>query len=205
MTFPSDPDAQVLGLFWLLRLDGPLPAAVEPEQPATFLQASLEDSAELAVAMGLDDIEPVLQRFARGCQCHITRINGQLVGYGWITFAEERIGSLGLRVRLQPGEAYIWDCATLAAYRGQRLYPALLSSMLRALHAAGYWRIWIGMDADNLASQAGVARAGFRLIAGLQQAQHASTHPFQILGSPDASEQEVRDASTVLLGERQRP
>ena len=202
MTLPTDADAQIMGLFWMLRLDDPLPPAIEPGIAATFLRAGLDDAAELAAAMGFDDVEPVLQRFERGCQCHIARIDGRLISYGWITFDEERIGSLGLSVRLLAGEAYIWDCATLALYRGQRLYPALLSHMLRELRAAGFWRAWIGMDADNLPSQAGVARAGFQQIVTLLQANDASTPTFLIRSSPGASELDVQAAQYALLGDR---
>lgn len=202
MKFPVDPGEQLMGMFWMLRLDRPLPAVVEPGLAATFQRAGSEESAELAVAMGFDDIEPVTWRFERGCHCYLARNAGQLVSYGWITFDEEDIGSLGLKVRLQHGEAYIWDCATLAAYRGQRLYPALLSVMVRELRAAGYWRAWIGMDADNLASQAGVARAGFQPIAALLQAHPAPVPRFLVRAFPNASAQDVYDARVALLGER---
>jgi ribosomal protein S18 acetylase RimI-like enzyme len=203
MTFLSDPDAQLMGLFWTLRLDEPLPAAVEPGIAAIFAQAGPDDIAELAAAMGLDDTLPVLQRFERGCRCYLVRANGQLVSYGWVTFDEERIGSLGLSVRLQPGEAYIWDCATLAVYRGQRLYPALLTYMQHALRAAGFQRIWIGMDADNLPSQAGVARAGFQQIVALLQASNTPTRTFFIRADPGASQQDVQAAQYALLGDRE--
>lgn len=202
MTFPSDPNARTMGLFWMLRLDLPLPLVGEPGMAATFLRAGPEDVAELATAMGFDDVEPVLQRFERGCHCHVARVEGRLVSYGWITFDAESIGSLGLSVRLLPGEAYIWDCATLAMYRGQRLYPALLAHMQRELRAAGFWRVWIGMDADNQASQAGVAHAGFQPIVALLQAEHTPTRTFLIRSYPGVSEQDVYDAQYALLGDR---
>lgn len=203
MTLSSDPDARLMGLFWMLKLDEPLPVGIEAGIAATFLRAGPEDISELATAMGLDDVEPVARRFARGCQCYIARFEERLISYGWITFDEERIGSLGLSVRLLPGEGYIWDCATLETYRGQRLYPALLSHMLRELRAAGFWRAWIGMDADNLPSQAGVARAGFQQIVTLLQASNTSQHTFLIRGCPGASEQDVQAAQYALLGDRE--
>jgi hypothetical protein len=202
MTLPADPDAQVMGLFWMLRLVEPLPPAIEPGIAATFLRASPQDAAELAIAMGLDDVEPVLQRFERGCQCYIARSEKRLINYGWITFDEEHIGSLGLKVRLLNGEAYIWDCATLALYRGQRLYPASLSHMLRELRAAGYWRAWIGMDADNLPSQAGVVRAGFQQVVTLLQTVQGTRRTFLLRAVPGISEQDVQAAQYALLGDR---
>lgn len=202
MTIPSESGAQHMGLFWMLKLDGDLPAAPEPRLPALMQRAGPEIVNELAAAMGLDDPTSILQRFQRGCQCYIARIEGRLASYGWITFDEERIGELGLSVRLLAGEAYIWDCATLAAYRGQRLYPALLAHMLRELRASSLKRIWIGMDADNLPSQTGVARAGFQPIVDLLQTRHASTRTFLTRGYPGVSEQDVRDAQYALFGDR---
>lgn len=202
MTIPPESNEQIVGMFWMLRINGQLPSAVEPGLTATFSLAGPADIADLATAMGLDDSEPVLQRFERGCHCHIVRVEEQLVSYGWITFDREDIGSLGLSVHLLPGEAYIWDCATLATYRGQRLYPALLSYMLRELRASGFQRVWIGMDADNLPSLAGVARAGFQQIVALLQDRQAPARTFVVRGCPGVTQQDVQDARYALLGKR---
>lgn len=198
----SPAGGQLMGLFWMLKLDEPLPPVVEPGIAATFARASTEDSADLAAAMGLDDTEPVSQRFARGCHAYIVRAEDRLVSYGWVTFDKEDIGSLGLSVHLLPGEAYIWDCATLLTYRGRHLYPALLSHMVYELRAASFHRVWIGMDADNQASQAGVARAGFRQIVSLWRADLATPRTFLLRGSPGVSAQDVQDAQYALLGVR---
>ena len=66
-----------------------------------------------------------------------------------------------------PGEAYIWDCATLPAYRRLRLYTALLVHIVEQLYAEGLCRVWIGADAENRASQSGMALAGFQPVADL--------------------------------------
>lgn len=202
MALSAEYDAQAVGLFWRLRLDAPLPPAVKPGVPATFLRAGQEDIPDLATAMGLDDPIPVERRFELGRHCYLARVEGRLVSYGWITFDQERIGELGLRVRLLPGEAYIWDCATLADFRGQHLYPALLSHMLRQLRSSGIQRVWIGMDADNLPSQAGVARAGFQLIVTLLQAHHTPTRTFFMHNHPGASKRDIQDAHYALFGDK---
>ena len=203
MSSSSEAEAQLMGLFWMLKLDQPLPSAVKPGVDVPFQRATIGDAPALATAMGLDDVEPVLQRFGRGCRCYIARLDGRLISYGWVTFDEERIGSLGLSVRLLAGEAYIWDCATLALYRGQRLYPALLSHIQRELQADGYWRAWIGMDADNLPSQAGVVRAGFQQIVSLLQASSGPARTFLVRATAGASAQDVQAAQYALLGNRE--
>jgi ribosomal protein S18 acetylase RimI-like enzyme len=203
MTPPSEPDTQHMGLFWTLRLDGSLPAAAEPRVPATFLRVGPEVAGELAAAMEFADPAPVLQRFRLGRHCYIGRSESRLVTYGWITFDEELIGGLDLRVRLLPAEAYIWDCATLPGYRGQHLYPALLAHMQRELQHAGYRRIWIGMDADNLASQAGVARAGFRHVIDILQVCNTPARTFLARPVPGASQEDVQAARYALFGDRE--
>jgi len=203
MTPSSEPDTQHMGLFWTLRLDGSLPATAEPRVPATFLRVGPEIAGELAAAMGFTDPAPVLLRFRLGRHCYIGRSEGRLVTYGWITFDEELIGGLDLRVRLLPGEAYIWDCATLPGYRGQRLYPALLAHMQRELQHAGYQRIWIGMDADNLASQAGVRRAGFQHVIDILQVRNTPARTFLAHPAPGASREDVQAAQYALFGDRE--
>ncbi|HLI70121.1 MAG TPA: GNAT family N-acetyltransferase [Ktedonobacteraceae bacterium] len=203
MSQSSEPDTQHVGLFWTLRLDGQLPPVTESGVPATFLHAGPELAGELAQAMGLADPVPILQRFQQGKRCHIARVADQLVTYGWITFDEEHIGELGLTVRLLPGEAYIWDCGTLPEYRGRHLYPALLAHMLRELQNDGFRRVWIGMDADNLPSQAGVARAGFQPIVDILLTHDGPTRTLLARGYPDVSTQDIQAAQYALFGQRE--
>ena len=197
MTTPSETGA--LGILWMLRLDKPLPGGPEPRRQATFSRAGPEIVGELAQAMGLDNPSLVWQRFHMGKHCYIARIQGYLAAYGWITFDEEGIGELGLRMRLNKGEAYIWDCATLPAYRGLRFYPALLAYMLVELQHAGFQRIWIGTDADNLPSQSGVVRVGCQPISEVIQAQDGS---LLSRGRPGVLLQDVLDAHFALFGNR---
>jgi GNAT superfamily N-acetyltransferase len=190
--------AQHLGILWMLELDRPVPTGLEPSIPATFLRAGAENAGELAEAMELANPAPILQRFTTGRQCYIARVAGKLVTYGWITFDKESIGELDLTIRFKKGEAYIWDCATLAAYRGQRLYPALLVHMLRELQRAGLKRIWIGTDADNLPSQTGVVLAGFHPVVDVM----LSKGKLLSRGRQGAAAQVVEDAHYALFGNR---
>lgn len=198
MTTPSETGA--LGILWLARLDGPFsPPEIRPRQPAIISRAGSGDVAELAQAMGYSDNVPILQRFSSGRQCYIARADGKLVAYGWITFDQEHIGELGLLMRLNAGEAYIWDCATLPAYRGQRLYPALLAHVLLELRHNGHSRVWIGTDADNLPSQRGVELVGCQPIVEIIEAEDGA---YATRGCPGASPEDVLDAHYALLGNR---
>ena len=200
MTLSSETDVQHLGILWMLRLDRPLPDSPQPRIPVTISRVGLGEAEELASAMGFDDPAPVLQRFRMGRHCYIARADGKIVAYGWISFDEEGIGELGLHIRLNKDEAYIWDCATLPAYRGQRLYPALLGHMLCELQSTGWLRVWIGTDADNLPSQIGVALVGCLPI--LDVVRDTSTSRLVSRGRPGAPIVDVLDAHYALFGNR---
>src|SRR5258707_13583773 len=105
--------------------------------------------------MDLGDQAVVLQRFDNGRHCYVGRIEGTVATYGWVTFDEEDIGELSLSIRLKAGEAYIWNCATLPAYRGERLYPALLTPVIGELHRQGVRRGWIWPEPHNLPAPKG--------------------------------------------------
>ncbi|MEO7021808.1 MAG: GNAT family N-acetyltransferase [Ktedonobacteraceae bacterium] len=203
MTSHTEISAEHMGLLWLRRLDMPIfagPAVSRVE--TTFQRADPELAGELAAAMGFADSEPILHRLGLGRNCYIARVAGQLVAYGWLTFDQEDIGELGLSIRLLPGEAYIWDCATLPAFRGQRLYPTLLFHMLSELQQTGFQRAWIGMDIDNLPSQIGAALAGFQPIIDILLAREPNTRRFFAQGYPDVPDEYVRDAQYALFGDR---
>jgi ribosomal protein S18 acetylase RimI-like enzyme len=196
MADASETGAQHIGTFWMLELDRPLPPAIIPRVPATFTRTGPEAAQELAQAMGFDNPEIVLQRLAAGRHCYTARVNGSLAAYGWVTFDEEAIGELGLIFRLKAGEAYIWDCATLPAYRRQRLYSALLAYIVRELRAAGLCRVWIGADMDNLPSQSGMILAGFQPAIDLFM---DSAQSMRLCARPGIPEQVVMDVRHALF------
>jgi GNAT superfamily N-acetyltransferase len=200
MKSSSETGVQHLGILWMLRLDKPLPGSPQPRIPVTFSCAGLGEAAELASAMGLDNPDTVLQRFHRGSRCYIVRADARIVAYGWVSFGEEEIGELALHIRLNQGEAYIWDCGTLPAYRGKRLYPALLGYMLCELKNAGFRRVWIGTDADNLPSQVGVALVGCQPV--LDVVRDSSSHGLVSRRRPGVPIEDAVDAHYAMFGNR---
>ncbi len=204
MTPASEIGPLTLGTLWILNLEGFSLDGPAPRVTATFQRAGPEAAPSLTQAMGLDDPAEALKRFAAGKRCYIVNVEGVLVTYGWVTFDEEWIGELRLRIRLAAGEAYIWDCATLPTYRGLRLYPALLGYMINDLRAEGLRRIWIGADADNLPSQKGMVLAGFQPVVDMVLARALALRMTWVRGRPGVPEQLVEDARRALLGERHK-
>ncbi len=175
---------------------------VTPLVPVAFTRVGPEAADRRASAMGLADPAEVRRRFDTGRCCYTAWVEGELAAYGWISFEEEAIGELRLRVHLLPGEAYLWDCATVPAFRRRRLYTTLLTHMVGTLRLEGLCRVWIGADMENVASQSGIARAGFRPVADLVVARALAMRLVWVSGRPGVTEQIVTEARRAFLGNR---
>lgn len=92
----------------------------------------------------------------------------------------------------------LWDCATLPAYRGQRLYPALLSHIVGELRAAGLRLAWIGANTENVASQKGFLLAGFQPVLDFFLARAAGSQG-QLQARPNAPEALVQAARRAVV------
>lgn len=158
---------------WGRRLDEALPEP--PPLPAGLEVAVVSDrdppaSARrraLASAMSpTASAAEVDSRLSAGRRAYVVQGPAGLLAYGWVTLGEEeQIAEVEGRIRMAPGEAYIWDCATLPPFRGRGLYPALLAAIARALAAAGCSSAFIAARADNRPSIRGFEKAGFERLA----------------------------------------
>jgi len=211
----AESDPRRAGTIWVLQLDQPAPV-VSPQLDASFCRVSTESVPELAVAMGSDS-STVLKRFESGRRCYAAQIDdnsarnigeiqrnerGKFVAYGWVSFNEEFIGELNLRIRLLSGEAYIWDCATLPEFRQKHLYSALLAYIVAELRADKFRRVWIGADLENTVSQRGISRAGFVHVADLIVARVLALRQVWVQGLPDIPENLVAEARRAFLNNR---
>lgn len=198
----SESDPRQPGTLWVCNLDWPVPDDVAPRVPANFRQLCPEEIEALAYLMQPTDPAVIQQRLAAGKRCYVAQVGDALAAYGWISWHEEEIGEIGLRLHLMPGEAYIWDCATAPAYRRLRLYTALLIHIVKQLRTEGLCRVWIGADADNTASQNGMALAGFQPVADLVVTRVIGLRQFWVRGRAAAPDDVVNDARRALLGDR---
>jgi ribosomal protein S18 acetylase RimI-like enzyme len=191
------------GTIWVLDLDDSIPV-VTADLTASFCRASQEAVPALAAANEGNTPAVLSQRFERGLSCYIAWVGGNLAAYGWVSFDEEHVGELNLRIRLAPGEAYIWDCVTLPEFRKNHLYSALLSYIVKELRADNYCRVWIGADLDNLASQRGIERAGFKSVADLVVARVFAMRQVWALSKPGVPDALVAEARRVFLNSREK-
>jgi len=197
----AEDDPHQGGTIWALNLDEPAPV-ITPLVAATFRQVGSESALAVGTALGGDTTGEVLRRFETGRRCYTVWVEGALAAYGWVSINEEYVGELNLRLWLLPGEAYIWDCATVPAFRRRHLYSGLLAHMVGELRAENLCRAWIGADLDNMASQLGIARAGFRHVADLVVEQVLPMRMAWVQGRPGIPDHLVAEARRVFLGNR---
>jgi len=203
MMVSADNDPRRAGTIWTFSVDEWIPV-ITPLAPATFLRVESQSAPELAEAMGDDGLAEVLKRFEKGSRCYAAHIHGKLAVYGWVSYEDEFIGELNLRLRLLPGEAYIWNCVTLPAFRQNYQYSALLTYIVGELKKEPFSRVWIGADLDNVPSQRGIARAGFTHIADLVVARVLALRQVWVQGLPDVPESIVAEARRAFLNDRDK-
>jgi len=203
MMVSAENDPRRAGTIWTLNLDEPLPL-IAPLVPAIFSRATADILPALVATMARDTSVEILQRFETGRRCYVAWIGDQLAAYGWVSFDHEHIGELNLRINLLQGEAYIWDCVTIPAFRRNHLYSALLSYIIQALHTEGFCRAWIGADLENIPSQQGIARAGFHHVADLVVARVLAMRQVWVQGQPGVPDHIVMEARRAFLNDRDK-
>jgi GNAT superfamily N-acetyltransferase len=203
MMVSAENDPRRAGTIWMLDLDEKTPVAT-PRLPAEFRRATLDLIPDLCAIRGSDTSAEFRQRLETGRQCYGAWVMGEPAAFGWVSYEEEQIGELNLRIRLLTGEAYIWDCATAPRFRGKGLYSALLAYILGELRAESLCRAWIGADLENVASQKGMARAGFHHVADLVIERVLAMRQVWVAGCPGVPDSIVADARRAFLNDRQQ-
>jgi hypothetical protein len=203
MMISAENDPRRHGTIWVLHLDKETPVVL-PRIQADFRRVTVDLAPDLASSTGSLTLTEITKRLESGRQCYAAWVEGQVAAYGWVSFNEEDIGELKLRIKLVPGEAYIWDCATLPAFREKLLYSALLIYILGELRAGHLCRAWIGADYDNVASQKGIARAGFHHVADLVIERVLAMRQVWVTGRPDVPEHIVAEARRAFLNDRDK-
>jgi GNAT superfamily N-acetyltransferase len=203
MMVSAENDPHRAGTIWTLNLDEEFPA-VTPLVPARFRRVEPDLLPALTSAVGGSASAELLKRFATGRRCYTALVEDRVVAYGWASFNDEHIGELNLRIKLLPGEVYIWDCATVPELRRNHLYSALLSYIIAELRSEGFCRAWIGADMENIPSQQGIARAGFHHVADLVVARVLALRQVWAQGLPGVPESVIAEARRVFLNDRDK-
>jgi hypothetical protein len=201
MLVSAEHDPRRTGTIWALNLDEPS-ALITPRMPVTFGRCGSESAALLSEVMGCITPEAIIQRFEAGRQCYIAWAGNDLAAYAWVSFDEEFVSEFNLRIRLLPGEAYIWDCLTFPGFREHRLYSGLLAYVASQLREQELCRVWICTDGENVPSQRGIARAGFSHVADLIVSRVLAMRFVYVQGQPEIPDSLISETRRVFLDNR---
>ena len=149
---------------------------------AGFSAAPSDDRLQLARLVMVDEGE-VERRMAGGSQPYVARMGKHPVAYGWSAAGCYEAPPTGADIPLSPDERVFWDFATLPEWRGQGFYPRLLQAIL-AFEEPVARRFSIGHAADNTASQRGIVKAGFQLLAEFVQTEDGEVGAV-VVGRPE--------------------
>src|SRR5690554_1102890 len=98
--------------------------------PLQDFTAGPTDDAGLLARLAALEIAEVQRRLDEGHRPYVAWLGGEPVAYGWVATHTAEVGELDVVITLPQGECYLWDFATLPAWRGRGIYPRLLQAIL---------------------------------------------------------------------------
>ena len=178
-----------LSVFELKNLPESWPDALN-KQPIRFRRVLRAEATPLQEAQEkAGDYSPgdVARRLAAGREAFVgeveTASGSLIVTFGWVALTAEPLGNTGCSFEPPPGDAYLFDFATVPEYRGQGFYPALLRYILGELADGGVKRAWITTAPGNQTAARSISRDGFTKVADTDYIPAAPGHPayFELL------------------------
>lgn len=103
--------------------------------------------------------------FARGDRGMLALVEGRCVGHAWAAICTGQNLMAQGYFMLKSREALIHFCHVQTAWRGRRIYSAMISNLARDLLSDGKVdTVFIDAKADNVASLRGIRKAGFSAV-----------------------------------------
>jgi GNAT superfamily N-acetyltransferase len=149
------------GLLWTWWRGDLLPTL--PPLPTLTVAEMMGSTHLMAMLMGIsdNDVETLLQE---GHRPYVAYLSSIPVAYGWSAINRANFGEGQVHFQIPVNNRYLYDFVTLPTWRGLGIYPRLLQAILRR-ESREYERFWIIHQLANVASQHGIARAGFRIAS----------------------------------------
>ena len=101
------------------------------------------------------------------------------MGYGWLSTRSEWIGELELEIALPSGEAYIWNCVTLAPHRRKGVFRSVVTSLVANAREEGLKRLWIA-SIVGVGGNA-IEQAGFEPVLRFNAANRLGMHWLRVV------------------------
>ncbi len=195
------------GDVWAAELTGRRVRDLRPRVRTEFAEVLAAHFPRLLAAVQqMDPISPdaLAKRFELGRQCFAAWVDDSVAAYAWLTRGAEWIGEFERRLEVAEGEAYIWDCATVPAYRRRRLFSALISHVADELSREGLQRLWIISRMDAAPVNRAVERAGYTRITRLIYLRIGGYKFLAVTPGTDVSRAQVCAARRLLGAEGER-
>lgn len=122
-------------------------------------ELTFEELVELRYFKALYYPEGIRGRFQAGERCHGFFLEDKLANIAWSTRDVLKVDP-HLSIECADGVG-IYDCWTMAEFRGRGIYPETLRMLLAMFEGEGYRNVLIAVDPDNIRSIKGIERAGF--------------------------------------------
>ncbi len=136
---------------------------VQPRVDAT-IQAF--DSSNMAIDQDLNLIKgrPIdwSRRWSRRHISYVAFLDKEPLGYLWIGFDGWHVMDSDPSFPLPAGAAFLYDAITRTEWRGNRIYPAMISRAACDLRRRGFAELYLLADQSNGAAIAAPRHAGFR-------------------------------------------
>lgn len=107
--------------------------------------------------------EEVNKRLSNDHVTFVAYIYNVPAAFGWMARGKAFIGELNHEMVLPVGNRYLWNFRTMEAFRGIRIYPALLQFIV-LFEQERADSFWIIHTPENKASLKGIQKAGFEFI-----------------------------------------
>lgn len=151
--------AEQAGLLWTWWRGDPLP----PLQPIPHLEVSSTWDAHVLNSLFHVTADELQDWQRNGHQPYIALIDGAPVAVGISGYRHCIFGEPQVAFTVPEGERYLYYCITLPDWRGRGIYPQLLQHIIRSEQVVE--RFWIIHQLANVASQRGIAKAGFSIAS----------------------------------------
>ncbi|MFN8503392.1 GNAT family N-acetyltransferase [Kouleothrix sp.] len=174
-----------------------------PLPPLAGFGAAVCDDAALLSRLNRITAGEVRARWRDGHRAYVAAQGGAPVAYGWVATRAAAIGELALKLALPVADRYLWDFATLPAWRGRGIYPRLLQAIMRS-EAEAAERFWIIYAPENQPSGAGMRKAGFAPVAELSFDAGRQVR-LAALGAPERARAAAALLGLALVGEPLAP
>lgn len=139
------------------------PANVRSPAPLEFSLLSPDELDEYLAFHDEDPRSELEARLARGEECFVARSGGAIVCANWAVYDEHEVRFLRYRLRLEPGEVYVYDSYTRPDFRGRSVAPALAAHLVERFRAAGLRRALTLIAPENASNLRARAKSGYRV------------------------------------------